>query len=586
MSLSEEKKWSSVALLGALIVFIGLVWCTTYVKWTSSSWASPTRYLIPDQTDELSTLAVLKSVSEGDFRPFRSKIVKRLGAPTEANWNDYPIIEEIQITFFGFLSKWFGLFAGLNLSLLLGHLLAGICFFVVARYLSVSLLGSFLGGLAYGLAPFLFAQSPHHITILYVWHLPLFIPVWTWVREEPGIKIGSKRFWCALGIGLLTGVHNVYFSYIFCQFVLVGAFILFWKNGKKENLYASLGIIASVLLGFCLMNVDTWSYQWSMGRNTNVLERQYRWLEIYGLKLVDMVIPPIDHQLGILAHWGRVYRAQTILADEGSYLGIAGLVSLLLLLVSSFKKMMKKSSEALPVELFQILWIFVFFTVGGINSIQGTLGFTLFRTGCRYSIVVLLISLMYAVQKMSVWEQRYKKRINSQALSSWYACVAVIGSILIFFDQAPRSNTEEEDSRIEFLVQADQRFTEAMEAALPAGAMVFQLPVMSFPESPIVGIDSYNHLRPYLYSKRLRFSFGSNKGRESEKWQLALAELPIKDQIREILAKGFLGIYVNRLGFKDQAAEIKSVLKSMGFPEPIVSKSQDLMFFDLKNKIK
>jgi phosphoglycerol transferase len=586
MNLTEKKKWSSVALLCALNVFIGIVWCTTYVKWTSSSWASPTRYLIPDQTDELTTLAVLKSVSEGDFRPFRSKIVKRLGAPNEANWNDYPIIEEIQLTFFGFLSKWFGLFAGLNLSLLLGHLLAGTCFFLVARYLSASLLCSFLGGLAYGLAPFLFAQSPHHITILYVWHLPLFIPVWNWVREEPGIKIGSKRFWCALGIGLLTGVHNVYFSYIFCQFVLIGAFILFWKNRKKENLFASFWIIASVFLGFCLMNVDTWSHQWTMGRNTNVLERQYRWLEIYGLKLVDMVTPPIDHQLGVLAHWGSLYRSQTILADEGSYLGIVGLGCFLLLLVSSFKRMMKKSSEALPVEFFQILWIFVFFTVGGINSIQGTLGFTLFRTGCRYSIVILLISLMYAVQKMSAWEERYKTRINSQALSSWYIYVALLGSLLIFFDQAPKSNSEEEDTRTEFLIRSDQEFTGAMEKALPPGAMVFQLPVMSFPESPVAGIDSYNHLRPYLYSKTLRFSFGSNKGRDSEKWQLALAELPIKEQIREILAKGFLGLYVNRLGYRDQAAEVQTVLKSMGYPEPIVSKSQDLIFFDLKKKIK
>jgi phosphoglycerol transferase len=254
------------------------------------------------------------------------------------------------------------------------------------------------------------------------------------------------------------------------------------------------------------------------------------------------------------------------------------------MLVSSFKKMMKKSSEALPVEFFQILWIFVFFTVGGINSIQGTLGFTLFRTGCRYSIFILLISLMYAVQKISAWEERYKTRINSQVLSSWYIYVALLGSLLIFFDQAPKSNSEEEDTRTEFLIRSDQEFAGAMEKALPPEAMVFQLPVMSFPESPVAGIDSYNHLRPYLYSKTLRFSFGSNKGRDLEKWQLSLAELPIKDQIREILAKGFLGLYVNRLGYSDQAAEIKSVMKSMGYPEPVASKSQDLIFFDLKNK--
>ena len=165
------------------------------------------------------------------------------------------------------------------------------------------------------------------------------------------------------------------------------------------------------------------------------------------------------------------------------------------------------------------------------------------------------------------------------------AAAALCG--LILWDQVPRAPTAEVTATIARQVAADREFTEKMEAALPAGAMVFQLPVMEFPESPMPGVPTYDHFRPYLYSKNLRYSFGSMKGRERERWQPAVqgkffegATLDreagairvnpanAKAAVDELKRLGFSAIYVNRNGFPDRGKGIEDALLELGYAKP------------------
>jgi phosphoglycerol transferase len=108
-----------------------------------------------------------------------------------------------------------------------------------------------------------------------------------------------------------------------------------------------------------------------------------------------------------------------------------------------------------------------------------------------------------------------------------------------------------------------------MEAALPAGAMVFQLPIMEFPEAPAPGVPPYDHLRPYLFGNRLRYSFGGVKGRPDSDWQKDLARLPsLEKVVEEIKGRGFAAIYINRNGFPDRAKAIEEKLLEMGYSKP------------------
>jgi hypothetical protein len=208
-------------------------WLTGTGTWNASAWAEPAAYMDVQKSDIIGLLATIRAVADGNYAPTRPKIVPELGAPDAANWNDIPVIEEIPIYLAGVLARFTGIFAALNIKLLIGHLLAALCFYGVARYYKCQIAWAWAGGLAFGLAPFIFAQSPHHSVVAYVWHIPLFLVVWDWVSTEPGIRPWSGRFWVAICVGVLTSLQNIYYTNVFCQLVLLGGVVLFFQNRSR-----------------------------------------------------------------------------------------------------------------------------------------------------------------------------------------------------------------------------------------------------------------------------------------------------------------------------------------------------------------
>ncbi len=557
-------EWREVAVLFLAVV---LAWCAANSKWDASSWELPAAYDDAPTSDILFTLAGLKAASEGHFLPLGWKSIPELGAPGTGNWNDYPIIEEVPLAFQGLLVHVFGLFAGLNISLLIGHILAAEVFYAVGRLSGCDRRWSFVGALAFGLAPYIFSQSPHHITIASVWHVPLFIPVWRWISTGPGILPGSRRFWIAASIGFLAGTQNVYYTNIFCQLTLLGGLAVYFRTRSRPALVACFGIILAAALAFVLMNLDTWTYKLAHGPNTGIVVREYKWLEIYGLKIVDLVIPPVSHRSDLFAAFAFQHRVAAPLQDEGSYLGILGILSFALLVFTTVSAFLRKRFEAIPLETWQVSWIFAMFTTGGLNAIAGAFGFTMFRTGCRYSIVILAIVLLFAARWMT--ERSLRSRLA--------AILAILAVAVIFWDQVPRRPDVKETEKIAFQIESDREFVEKMESALPAGAMVFQIPIMEFPEAPAPGLSPYDHLRPYLFSKSLRFSFGSMKGREDTQWQNDLAKLSFEDALKKIRSLGFQALLINRKGFQDGGKGMLESLQRMGFSNVIEDSSANLV---------
>jgi len=235
-----------------------------------------------------------------------------------------------------------------------------------------------------------------------------------------------------------------------------------------------------------------------------------------------------------------------------------------------------------------VLWIVVMFTTGGLNALfAATTGFTMFRGGCRYSIVILAITLLWAARRLSAMQADAETKSGDRATARFWMAGAAVLCGLIFWDQVPRAPTEELRATIDRQVAADREFANKMESSLPKGAMVFQLPVMEFPESPAPGVPPYDHFRPYLYTDHLRYSFGSHKGRERERWQQALQALMFEGAtlnqqtqkievnaakfataVEELKKLGFSAIYINRNGFPDRAKGIEEALVDLGYSKP------------------
>ena len=581
----------NIVAIASLLACVVIGWCSSTATWSAADFVRPATYLEdPSKSDAVWSLALVKANGDGDAAPFFWKTVPRLNAPFTANWTDWPSLDELHCLALLILANVFGVFGGLNAALLLGHLLAAATFYGVARVSGTSQLWSFVGGLAYGLSPFMFAQSPHHSAVQWAWHVPLFTLVWRWVATDPGIEPWSRRFKEATGIGLLAGLLNVYYTNILCQLTLLGAAIRYLRTRARSAFLAALAVIGAAAIGFAVSNLDTWTYKAAHGANDGALVREYKWLEIYGLKLKDLFIPPVTHRSDTLAEFSKAHRKVAPLLDEDGapYQGIVGLACLIWLAGTTIARIVSGREKDVPMEAWWVLWIVLMFTTGGLNALlAATTGFTMFRGGCRYSIVVLAITLLWAARMLTSIQAEAKRPAPANVADWRWLAAAAIASLLILWDQVPRAPTAEVRATIDRQIAADREFTEKMEAALPEGAMVFQLPVMEFPEAPIPGVPPYDHFRPYLFSKQLRFSFGSHKGREREKWQPAVQaklfegatldqqagmirvnQTNAKAAVAELKRLGFSAIYVNRNGFPDRGKGIEDTLLELGYTKP------------------
>jgi hypothetical protein len=590
--------------LAGLLGLVLIAWCGSTATWSPADFGRPATYLEdPSKSDIVAVYTGLKASTEGDATPFFWKTIRRLNAPFEGNWTDWPSLDELHGLVLVLCARLFGVFGGLNAALLLGHLLAAGTFYFVARVGGCSVLWSFVGGLAYGLAPFMFAQSPHHSGVQWAWHVPLFALVWRWAATDPGIEPGSKRFKQATGIGLLSGLLNVYYTNILCQLTLLGAGVQYLRNRARPAVLGALAVVGAAAIGFAISNFDTWTYKAVNGANTGALVREYKWLEIYGLKIKDLFIPPVTHRSDAFASFGINHRKEAVLNDEdGSpYQGLVGLSCLIWLVGTSAMAVIRRRENEIPMEAWQVLWIVLMFTTGGLNAIIGALGFTMFRTGTRYSIVILAITLLWAARRLTTLQADAETKRAAPGTPQLWMASAVILCGLILWDQVPRAPSKERLAEIDRQVTADREFTVKMEAALPDGAMVFQMPVMEFPESPMPGVPPYDHFRPYLFSKHLRFSFGTHKGREREKWQPAVQgkffegasldqqagiirvnEANAKIAVDELKRLGFSAIYVNRNGFPDRGKGLEEALLALGYEKPpIRNATGDLACFVL-----
>ncbi|HSH38665.1 MAG TPA: hypothetical protein VK993_07760, partial [Chthoniobacterales bacterium] len=123
----------------------------------------------------------------------------------------------------------------------------------------------------------------------------------------------------------------------------------------------------------------------------------------------------------------------------------------------------------------------------------------------------------------------------------------------------------------------DAQVVETLESKLPPRAMVFQMPVADFPEiPPIHRMGPYDHFRPYLHSRSLRFSFGNNKGSGRDAWQHDAEQMDAASLVQLLERYGFAAIWINRKGYADDAASLVASLRNAGRAD-VLAQSADLV---------
>ena len=522
-----------MALLAAITITI---WCSVYGRWSAESWSAPVEYgLNPAAGDVMGEFAVFKAAEEGHYFPGVFHSVPRLNAPYVANWNDYPSPEDFMFWGTGLLAKVIGFFPAVNFLLLLVQILATLAFYYTARRFKCGWLWGGGAALLYGLSPYAFAHSLHHVDIACYWHVPLGLLVCFWIANGKGLRFGTRDYWIALAVAAITGLQNVYYTNVFIQLVGISLIIQWMRQGWREwRVCLPPMTIGGAAFGvFVLMVVRVPLYAMLHGHNSTATVRTYAQMEYYGLKLIDMFIPFPTHRFPLFASLGARYEAWTILPAEippACYLGLVGIAAFLWLAIYTVRNAISRPARKIPLEAVQAGWVFIYGMVGGVNAFIGVMKFQLFRSTTRFCIVIMAITLLFAIRRLSLMAKRWP--------APWPKLAPLAIVVFGLWEFLPP--TAGEDIRfVAALEKSDMLFCQAMEATLPKGGMVFQLPVMDYPETPIPGISAYDHFRPYIYTENLRFSFGADKGRPGNAWQRVVAGMKPAQQIAVLEQLGF-----------------------------------------------
>jgi len=555
--------------MGALALLTALIWCYAYNRWSAESWRVPLEYGINGaDADALGVLAIIRNAANGHFWPLMFKNIPELGAPFGANWNDIPFVEQLIYFFAGLAAKVLGVFAAANLAVLVAYVLSAIAFYLVCRALNCEWHWAFAGALIFAFARYPFERQLHHLQVLFYFCIPPCLLVTWWLSSKVGLRFGERKYWIAISIAAVAGSLHPYYTNMFIQLAGIACLVQFLR-GNRTTAYAGLSIIAVSMAVFFALCANVFIYKFLHGANPAGITRAFMWLEFSALKPLDMIMPSPDHRLPMFAGFAQNYFKNVFVPGEvppGSYLGLVGIAALCWLGFVSLRRMLAQPPILPPLEAWQVLWITLYSVVGGFNCFAGALGILLFRSSNRYSIFILAIVLIYAIRHISTLRLRP---------AGVYAVLPIAIVIVALWDQVPPPPTPQQISALNEVIQSDRFMVMEMEKKLPKGSMVFMLPLIEFPESPVAGVSSSDHFRPFLHSENLRFSFGGIKGRPEADWQKRLAQMEFRSVVEALENYGFAAVYLNRNGFTDKGEGIVKALAEMNRNHIIESPSGD-----------
>lgn len=555
----------------ALPVAVAAIVCVAYGRTTAAAWRVPVEY----QGDSWPTLGLLKAAAEGHLAPLRPVAVPELGAPFDGDWNGYLRQHKMQYWLAGRLVRAVGLFPAANLLVPLAAALAAASFYLVGRYFRARPEWAAVGSLAFALSPFFFYRGLSHLTLAFYWPLPIAVLVVTWAFGRRGLAIRSPRFAAAVAIVLVAGLHNIYYAGLLAQFLGLAAVARAWRTKRPAAVVPPLLLLALLLATVLVDNANV-VLAVSSGSPSTAMDRPYGNLERYALKPIELLLPISHPGLAPWAPLGAVYFRSALYRGEmgSAYLGLAGVLSLLGLAAAATAAYLQRPKRYVPAPFLAVAFVLAVSVVGGLNAVLGTLGIVWFRATNRYSVWILTVVLLWAVLAISrsALARRRKRSVTAAAMAA----------VLVVADQVPRTSADA-IREVAARVASDAAFARSLEATLPPGAMLFQLPVVDFPEGPRVNrATDYEHFRPYLHSRHLRFSYGSDKGRAADAWQHRAAALEPEALAEALERIGFAGLLVNRKGYEDGARELRERLAASGRVEAWESADGDFLFVRLR----
>lgn len=546
--------------------------------------------------DATFALAVVKGVLEHGWYLTNPSV----GAPAGQHLYDYPVFsgDSLYLLIIKAIGIPFGNPAVVeNLFFLLCFPLIALCAYAGLRALRISIGSSIVCAVLFTLLPYRFFDGESHIFQGSYFTVPLGCclviavlagePLFTRNAHSHGVRayLTWRSGATVLACVIMGSSDNYYAAFTTALVLLAAALTLIAGRGWRTP--AGGAVVAVLILATLALNgLPNLIYTSEHGGDPAVGQRQPKESDMYALSFADLVLPIAGDRIEPLRHLAKEYqRTATAPIGEGhsASLGLVGTLGLLCLVVALLARGLRgdRSRFADPRYAYAALGAglaFLIGTVGGLGVIFAYVVSPQLRAWNRISVFIAFFALV----GVGLMLDALGRRIGSGSRRrrwGFAACLAAVLAVGVLDQTSPSLVPPYKTQDAEYLT--DARFVHAIEHRLPAGASVFQLPYVPFPENPPVHrMSDYAELVGYLHSTHLRWSYGQLKGPPSH-WEATVAHQPPAQMLAEVSAAGFKGIYLDTFGYSHRgAALIPALSRTLGV-KPLVSSDGRLYFFDM-----
>ncbi len=560
--------------------------------WVLRAWeldlAAPLLY----EWDALLHLAYIENLRDGGWFLWND----RLAAPFGQDVRDFPLGgENLHWLSFKLLGAALpSAAATASAYLLLTYVLVAVATYVVARLLRLGRGPAVVVAMLFAFLPFHQLRWTMHLLRSGYYPVPLAALAILWVldwrhelRDQPS-GAGPGR-WRALRVGVVIATGALLGSSdtqnaLYAALVLLPVALLVTVRDWNARPLA-LALAFSLAAGAALVsnNLPYLLARAERGPNPEAFSRTPSEQETYGLRLARLVMPVEHHRIASLAdasaaavRWGPATPG-----EAGQALGAVGTLGLFIGLAAiGLGALGRPLLPQAPISLAQLGLVMVtgvlWATVGGFSYLLSIAGLTAYRTWNRMSLWIALFALLAIGSALRCLLNRVRRR---------WVRAAVVSTIIVvgLLDQVPTQIRSFDPARLSHQWRADAAFFQQVEEALPAAAMVYQLPAMEFPEPRgVLGLGPHEQLKPYLHTAALRFSHGGMKGRPEGTWSEILEPLGPAATVGLVALAGFDGLLIDRRGYADAGVAVEAAMARVGATRTVVDAAGERALWSLQ----
>ncbi len=535
-----------------------------------------------------------------------------LGAPFGQQLYDFPqSADNLNIVAIKVLGLFWSAPTVVNLFLLATFPVNAAVAYAVMRRLGVSAVPTVISSVLFALLPYHFFRGDEHLFLSAYYALPLaaylFIALLTgrplFARRVPPHRrflgwASARTGWTVL-LCVVIASSGLYYA-VFGIVLLIAATLLALLARRGRAAVATGAVICGAIAAVLAINLaPTFVYQLSNGGNP-VVNHAAGTGDDLAMSASYLVLPPLHDRIAPLRSITEHYAAHTPphIYCEQCYesLGGVGDVGFVWLLVIGFAGLVGVPLVVRRAGILRAAAVGVFVCLavgvtGGLSSIARVFVSSNIRAWNRISVVIAFFSLLAVAVLLEAIAARLSRRPGGRMM---FGALAVALLVFGLADQTgsyyvPPYRQDARESA------SDAAFMSAVQRRLPAGAWVFDLPYVPYPEgyqpfsSPGQTIPEtrslafeYDEARLYVHSSGLRWSYGAMKGRQAD-WESQLAAKPAGLAVIGAAAAGFQGVVVENLGYPGALGpEVRGELQRELGAAPLDSPERDVSFFDLR----